>query len=289
MTRTTGKQIINQLYMRMRNFTSAIDIKQWQAMLQRLYRAKAPKLVMTLSSTMFAGVILAFLLYRDRQALATFQWDLHWISLGTALLCIVMTMVWAALIWGRIMAVFGSRVTIAQHIRCYALSHLVKRLPGTIWYVASRGYMYQEYGEPLRLVTMASGIEFILLFVSGAFATLLLSIFVLPSTYQHAQSILLVVFLVGVLLIHPRTIRWLLHKFKMSDTPDLRQLVVLRWFLDYLLLWVLGGIMYFCLLNAFVRIESGHLLYIITSWCLVGTLSFFVFFCLRILASMKLA
>lgn len=264
-------------------------LNHWRGAMQQLYRAKAPKLALTLLSLAFAAIVLVLLLYRDRQALTNFQWNIHWLPLGGALLCSVICMVWAALLWGRIMAAFGSRVTSAQHIRCYALSQLVKRLPGTIWYVASRGYLYQEYGEPLRLVTMASGLEFVLLFVSGAFITLLLSVFALPTPYQSTQALLLVVLVVGILFIQPRTIRWLLLKLKMSETPTLRRSVIWGWLIAYLLLWFAGGIMYFGLLNVFVSVDSVHLFYIVASWCLVGTLSFFVFFYLRTSVLMRLA
>lgn len=278
---------MNDLRIVIHNLTSSRALNRWREIIQRLYVAKVPKVALTLISIGFAGAVLVFLLYRDRQLLADFQWDIHWLSLIGALGCTLACMLWAAMIWGRIMDLLGSQVTLAQHIRCYALSQLVKRLPGTIWYVASRGHLYQEYGEPLRLVAMASGVEFILLFVSGAFITLLLSLFALPDTYRYVQGILIVVLLLGISLIQPRTIRWLRRCFKLSDAPDLRQSVILRWVGAYLLLWLIGGAMYFLLLNAFIRIDGEHFLYVITSWCLVGTLSFFVFFCLRIWALMK--
>ena len=119
---------------------SAIRERQWH------------KALLTLVTILLSVGILAALLYSEREVLLTYDWDLTWRNLLVALLVLLAGMVLAAYIWGDIMRTLGSRVAMGLHIRYYALSQLARRLPGTVWYVAGRSYLYRPHGDSARLV-----------------------------------------------------------------------------------------------------------------------------------------
>lgn len=234
---------------------------------------------------LFAGVssaavaaVLGFLVYREWSAFAGYDWRLDWRAILAAFFLLLGGLALAALAWAAIMHILGSRLPLRFHLRTYVVTHLARRLPGTVWYVAGRSYLYRQAGESVRLATIASSLEYVLLTVSGALVTLALWLYALRSlspVYVPAAAILV---LVGLLATRPASIRYYLAKAGLPDVPNLRGQHIAGLIVVYAGVWIVGGIMFFAIAHAVAGVALMHLGYIVACWCLVGTLSVVVFF-----------
>jgi hypothetical protein len=172
----------------------------------------------------------------------------------------------------------GSHVSFRLHMRYFAISHLARRLPGTIWYVAGRGYLYRQQGESVRLVAAATGVELVVSVLAGSLTTLFCAAYALVAL-QRGQLIGLGLLVgLGLLATHPRALNWLLVKIGRQPAPHLPYIRVLGWLAGYVMLYVLGGLMFFLIGNAVTPIAARHFPYVLGSWALVSTLSVLVFF-----------
>jgi len=228
----------------------------------------------------FAAVagVLGILVYRERDAFATFQWQLDWRAVGVAFGLLLAGLGLAALAWATVMRALGSQLPRTLHLRYYVISHLARRLPGTVWYIAGRGYLYRQHGETVRLVTIASSLEYLLLTVAGAIATLALwsyGLRSLPVVYMVAMAVTIAL---GLAATHPASVRWALHRAGLVDFPPLHYAQILVLLGMYVLVWLFGGVMFFALTHAIAGTGVEHMLYLVGCWCLVGTLSVVVFF-----------
>jgi len=222
--------------------------------------------------------VLGFLLYREREVLLAHDWQVRPAFLVVGLALMLGGTLLAAWIWSSLMGALGSRVSFAHHLRIYCLSQLSKRIPGTLWYVAGRGYLYRQHAESVRLVTVATGLELVITVLSGALVTLVCAAYALVDLQRLHLIGLAAAVGVGLALTHPRSITWLLRSSGLAEPPALRYLRVLLWLGGYVLLYVIGGLIFFTVANVVTPLGIQHLPYLIGSWSLVSTLSILVFF-----------
>ena len=249
-----------------------------EALFSKLTGPNLRKALTALAALLISAMVLGLLLYRERAVLLQYDWQLRWEFVGASLLLMVLGMVLAGWVWASMMQSLGSHVAFRLHMRYFAISHLARRLPGTIWYVAGRGYLYRQQGESVRLVTAATGVELVISVLAGSLTTLFCAAYALV-TLQRSQWIGLVVVVgLGLMAIHPRAINWLLLKIGRQPAPNLHYGRVLSWLVGYVVLYVLGGVMFFWIGNAVTPIAARHFPYVLGSWTLVSTLSVLVFF-----------
>lgn len=240
-------------------------------------KARPARILVAGVSLLAAGIILATLLYRERAVLLTYDWQLRWGYLGLGFGLLLLGLVLAALVWASIMRTLGSGVTHSDHLRYYVISHLARRLPGTVWYVASRGYLYRQHGESVPFIALASALELLITTVSGALVTLFFG--AISTTLSTLQMLgLLATVVVGGLATHPALVRWGLRRLGQANAPLPPYRAILQWLGAYLLIWVLGGLILYCIANAVTNVDLRTAPYIIGSWSLVGVLAVTVFF-----------
>jgi glycosyltransferase 2 family protein len=247
-------------------------------MIARLKRQSPLRLLIALGMILFSIALLIVLIYRQYDVLRDYRWNLHWVFILGGFGALLPGLLLAAAVWADLMRSLGSRVRFVDHIRYYCITHLGRRLPGTLWYVAGRSYFYKQHNESLKLVATASGLELIISVVSGALVTILFSAYAfraLPSLYLIG---LLGVLALGVALTHPQVIHQILRRMKLPIPHPLRYVEIVRWLIGYGLIWIAGGIVLFMIVNAVTALALFHLPFIITIWSLVGTLSITVFF-----------
>jgi hypothetical protein len=247
-------------------------------MIRALRERRWQQVGLTLATMFVAGAILAALLYSEREVLLTYDWDLKWSNLLTAMVVLIAGMFLAAYVWGDIMRTLGSGVSMGLHIRYYALSQLARRLPGTVWYVAGRGYLYRQHGDPVRLITTASGLELVINVVSGALLTLALTGVVLADLPRYYIFGLGAALVAGLGAMHPRVIQALLTRIGLHDVPLIPYGRLVRWLCFYLILWLVGGVVLYLVADAVYPLPLSNLPYLTGSFSLVGTLSVLVFF-----------
>lgn len=247
-------------------------------MVKRLTKRSLTQLLLAGGTVAFSVAVLGFLLYRERAQLFQLQW--HWdpLLIGSALLAYGVGLTIATLIWANLMQQLGSTLPYATHIDYFCLSQLAKRLPGTLWYVASRTYLYKQVGESLRLVAFGSSLELLLTFVSGCLTTLFFAGYAVAEQTPLGWWGWVALAVSGFLLLHPHVLHYLLRRFQIGDAPRLHYRHLLLWVFAYSLLWMIGGFVLYCTSNLVTTVAIRHLPYFIGSWSLVGTLSFVVFF-----------
>lgn len=241
-------------------------------MIRRRRASRLVTILFALATAAFSAALLGYLVYRERDVLLNHTWAINWWPLLPALLLFGAGLVLATLIWADVMAAFGSKLSTRLHIRFYCLSHLAKRLPGTIWYVVGRGYLYRQEGESARLVTVASGVELAVLVVSGALVSLLFLAGSVLSFQRGELWLLLVLLALGIGLMHPCVLRVLLTRLSMTAVPW-HYGQVIRWVVLNALIWVSGGVLLFCFANIVYPLAWTHLTYVIGVWSLIGVLS----------------
>lgn len=237
-----------------------------------------PRLLLALGTVAVSVAVLGLLLYRERDVLLAYDWQIRPGFLPAGLGLMLGGTVLAAWIWGSLMNALGSAVDWGGHVYIYCISQLAKRIPGTLWYVAGRGYLYRERGESVRLVTVATGIELVITVLAGALVSLACASYALVDLPRAQWWGLLAAVGAGVACTHPRAIGWLLRRTGLEAPPRLRYARVLAWLGGYVLLYVVGGLIFFTVANVVTPVAARHVPFIIGSWSLVSTLSVLVFF-----------
>ena len=130
----------------------------------------------------------------------------------------------------------------------------------------------------MRLVTVASSVELVMLALSGGLTTLLFWSFALRNLSENYLILLGITVAVSLAASHPATVRWLMQRVGLQDAPALTFRQVLGWLAEYVLIWLLGGVMFFFLANVVTPAPLTELSYMVGCWSLIGTLSVIVFF-----------
>lgn len=238
------------------------------------------RIILPLLSIFLTFCILGAFIYKDWDVLFTQTWEIAWINMIYAFLLLVLGMFIAALVWGDLLHSLGSRVSWAHHLRYYFISQLAKRLPGTVWYIAERGYFYKQHGDSVGLIAIASSIELSIAIFTGILIALV-CLSQLVMTFSLNYWLLTAVLLIGlVVLLAPRSVHFFL-RWLQRDKLVLVQYSypkLLSWILCYIVLWLLGGLVLYFNINILYPLPFQHILYIIGSWTAVGTLSVLVFF-----------
>lgn len=236
------------------------------------------RIALAVGTLVASSAILLVLVYRERDVLLTYQWDLRWDLVAYACILLNIGLIIAAFVWADIMRRLGSNVATFDHVRYFAVAHLARRLPGTLWYVAGRSYFYQAHGDSVRLVAVASGLEFIITVVSCAAVALAFVALLMAQLPGYYLLGLLAAVGVGIVFTHPAVVRALLRRMKMGDVTQLRYASILRWLILYALIWLLGGLILFLIAAAIAPLGWEHLAYVIGVWCSVSAISVAVFF-----------
>ncbi|HAJ35754.1 MAG TPA: hypothetical protein DCL15_08685 [Chloroflexi bacterium] len=234
--------------------------------------------LLALFSIVVTFAILIYIIYQGRDTLLTYDWQIDWCAVALAFGVLIATFAIVAFTWVAEMRAVGSTLPMSVHLDYYVASHLFRRLPGTIWYIAGRSYLYRQQGESARLVAVVSSLELVLLTVGAALVTVMLWVAGFQPVPGGYLWVLIATVGIGALLIQPRSSRWLLKRIGKVDAPQLRYSQLICWLFSYVVAWIGSGLIFYLLAYAFTGLGSEHLPYTIGAWALVGALSTLVFF-----------
>jgi glycosyltransferase 2 family protein len=96
---------------------------------------------------------LAYSLLRDWQQLVSYQWQLDLSQLPLALLFLVFAFLITIAGWHLISIRLGGSLGLERDAEIYCLTVLARRLPGPLWHIVGRVYLYQRGSVP-RSVTL---------------------------------------------------------------------------------------------------------------------------------------
>lgn len=248
-------------------------------MRQRLRTAgRLPKVLAAVAALLISSGVLGFLVYREWDHILAYEWRFRWDHLAIAFVLFQIALVIAALVWADMMRVLGSSTGWGEHVRNYCFTQLARRLPGTVWYLAGRGYLYRQEAGGLRRVAAASSLELAITIISGAVVALLFgaqSLAGLSSTYVYTLGGVMVL---GTVLLHPRTIHWGIKRAGLPDAVNVGYPILLRWLAGYGAVWILGGLIFFITARAITPLALIMAPFFIGAWSLIAVSSLLLLF-----------
>lgn len=217
---------------------------------------------------------LGAMLYDSRELLLSYPWRVYPVPLATSFLTYSFALGLAIWAWGMMVNSVVGKAGWLKHARIYCLSNLGRRLPGLFWDVVGRVIMYQREGLPRVLVTVVSGLEFVLLLLSGIVVTLLTWPLLASSRFGNPWWLLLGL-ISGLVAIHPTIIKLALRKLSKEATvaSDVRYRDVVMWLTIYAVIWGIGGIILFSMIATIYPVSVTLLPGIIGVWSLSGVVS----------------
>lgn len=238
------------------------------------YRGRPLNALFALVSLVITLGSMGYLIYRERARLFEYPWQINPTALLLAIFFYLLTVLCAALIWGDIINRLGAPISWRRHYRYYCLSNLAKRIPGTVWYIASRATLYAQDGVDLKLPPIASAMELALLQISGIIVSLFFSLSILAQ-YEVPLWAMALVFLGALGLIHPRVMGCFFRKLKV-EVRAFRVRDILVWISGYILLWLIGAMILFNVVNIIYPLPLHNFGYVLGSWALVSMLSYLI-------------
>ncbi len=155
-----------------------------------LIHSKIVKLVIFSLSPLLGG----WILYTnwDHLALAT-HWQTYLSLLGRALLIYPCSLAAQAYAWVLITSLLSPspHASIGEEIQLYLYTYLMKRIPGSLWYIGGRAALYKARDDQPSIAVIGSGIESILLSLAAALIVIG-GILVLKSHWSAPFSLLLI-------------------------------------------------------------------------------------------------
>ncbi len=239
-------------------------------------RQRLKRMAFSLFMLLVTGAILGYLVYRERDVLLNYEWQFHPIPIFASFALFSLALLVVVQVWASIMNTLGKRLPFLIHFHHFCTSNLAKRLPGTVWYIASRAQFYQQDGVHYKLTSIASGIEMGVAIMSNAILALLFAAGII-SSYNISPWILAGVLLLIGLMLHPRLIARLFKLLKV-EALGFSYTSILKWIGAYSLVWLMGGTWLYVLGNIITPLPLNLLPYIIGSYNLVSLFSSLLFF-----------
>ncbi len=192
--------------------------------------------------------------YRHWSEFQSFAWQLDLLPLVGAGAALVTAFGLNMLTWYLISRTFGSRVGFWKDLEIYSFSTLVRRLPGVIWQLAGRTYLYHQAETTLVVPLWGTFWELFAQFSSAMLLTGLMLVLSPPlqATCPGGLWTMLLLIPIGWFTLRPRAIFSVMRRIwpKMADGPALTWRAVSGWIGLYMLSWILGGVILYCLVCA---------------------------------------
>ncbi len=243
------------------------------AFIKRTVQSKSTLQIIFGVGTIFLSLgILGVLIYPQRQILLSYNWDINWTALVLSFVVFTIDLLVVALIWAWMMNAVGGKHSLLTHLRVYLVSHLARRLPGTVWYVASRMVLYKQENVSSKLTVVASGIELLVMMISGIIISLIFAVSIM-ATYGVGYGWFAAFAIVGAILLYPKTLRFLLEKAGVDLPPTLQLWNIIQWIMAYVFAWFLGGLVLYSVGNIIADIPAVNIPFLIGCWSIVGVVS----------------
>jgi uncharacterized membrane protein YbhN (UPF0104 family) len=236
------------------------------------------------SGVLFAASLffLGYVLYRGRDTLWQTLLHVDWWLLGLAFVLYPLGFAPVIWTWHLLMARTGGCAHWGTNVRLYSLSCLPKRIPGSVWYIASRVVLYRDQGIDSALTLTATAMETTWLVLAGLSVYLIsLSLGPVGEAVQADGRLIGVAGVCFVLaLASPlwaplllRGIRWLLGRMGVSVSAELRAQDVLLFLGMSIVAWVGGGVVLYVLANAVTPLSLAQLPALVGAWGAAGAVS----------------
>lgn len=246
-------------------------------MTQKLISGRRGKLL----AFFFLAVSLALIgrvIWSNWPVLADYRWQIRPLWFLYIVLFFTIDLLLASWAWHLLVRRLAHYDNFRQSTKICWSSNLARRMPGPVWYIAGRAVLYEQVGVSKITTSLLSALELAFFLISGVVTTLLTSPFwALPNSLRSSgnQAALLGVGLILTLaLVHPRILEWLWQKLgRQTPASHLRWRDTLVWLALYVIIWAVGALVLFSVVNLFHTTPTSQLLAIIGMWASAGSIS----------------
>jgi hypothetical protein len=223
--------------------------------------------------------ILGYGLYKNWTALASFQWKINYLQVALSFIFYTFDLTLAVVGWSLIVNKLAGFLNFRKNLKIYCYSNIASRLPGTVWFIIGRAYLYEQQGIAKSVISIGSLLEMVLIILSGILTYFLFLPFLSPISALRNSLPLIALIPLGLLLTHPAILRAILKRFTRAKAPyDLHYQDTLAWLGIYIVVWIVGGVVLYSAVNAFYPLSLAQLPGIIGAWTLSGVAASLVFF-----------
>jgi len=222
-------------------------------------------------------VILIFFSYAihvNWQQLQQYEWQLKPAYLGLAFLCYPINLILSMMNWHFLVRGTGGTVSFQENAEIFCYSNFPKTVPGAIWYIMGRTYMYQKKGISQTTILLASASELFFLIFAGVIT----SFVILPFT--NNKTILLYLLLLPLLMlplliapIFNKLLTLIQKRVSKGKQAQFSQRDILLILINYMLAWLWGGVILYLLINGIISLPLTILMDIILAWVISGVAS----------------
>ncbi len=227
------------------------------------YRRLMPR--MSLAVLVIVVALLGVVVYRDREQLAGYAWQLQPVYILLASIAHSVSLGITFLAWDRMMRRLAPQGggSLRTNFAIYYTTSLAKRIPGTVWYAAGRVALYERLGINPSLTMAALVYESALVFLAGVPAIALLvvpalragiaSTLTMPGPLVVAVVAAVVALMVG--LMWPGVLERLINVVRRALKREAVAVKVSHWdILFWLALYVAAhligaGVGFYCIVN----------------------------------------
>lgn len=222
--------------------------------------------------------ILGYSLHKNWAALAAFQWKINYFQMALSFIFYTFDLTLAVVGWSLIVSKLAGFSNFRKNLKIYCYSNIARRLPGVVWYIVGRAYLYEQQGIAKSVISIGSLLEMVLIILSGILTYFLFLPFLSPISVLRNPLPLIVLLLLGLLLTHPAIFGAILQRFARAKALyNLRYRDTLVWLGIYIVVWIVGGLVLYLGVNVFYPLPLTQLPGIIGAWTLSGVAASLVF------------
>lgn len=239
-------------------------------------RGRTGRIVATLLLVLPAVGFIAYRAYQNWEQIRTSAWSFRPGCFGLTLVGYMLALVCILWAWNRIVGLLTPLRRFAQNARLYCLSNLPRHIPGSIWYMASRSYLYSQEGVVVPLTMAGIALEVFLTTSAGLLTYLLTLPFAgalgaAPLRLGIALGLLAVALLVLQPPLFNRTLRFFLRRFGGAEQVHITYGGLWPPLLGYMLAWGLGGLTLYTTICAVADLPIERIPAVIGVWAAAGT------------------
>lgn len=222
-------------------------------------------------------VVIGRVIYSNWDILLSVEWEWSPIWLLPTAVIMFIKLLLGGLGW-HFLLLKGARLNEPRYnVKVWWAANMARRIPGGIWYIASRATMYDRFGIHKRTISALSVLELIIILTSGGITLLISSPLWVITREELLGSydwLLFSLIPLGLLLIHPRMINWIWDRLnKQIEKPNLNWQENSAFLTFYGAIWLLAGPMLYCIINLVYPLEFVYIPSLIGMWTLSNILA----------------
>jgi len=191
--------------------------------------------------------------------------------------------VWA---WYLITLKLGIALSPSETIETWFTSQLGKYLPGKVWLLLGRFYLYDSKGKSKKVISIALYLETILVILSGGLIFLAAFVFFkeIRSSYGGNQFWwVILLFIIALVSLHPRVflkiLNWVLVQLNREPISlSISYSDVLGILIFCVVAWMIGGIGFYLFIDAFYPVAPQYILFLTGAMAISSTLGLIAIF-----------